>query len=195
MSAADHSPNVAVGWYNESQFSPARPAVPHPERFHTRDIQATEDEVIEMVHGIIRGIQPTWCVETGTSRGFLAKRIGDALAINGGGTLVTYESEEETWLEAQDQVGTYPQIISLNEPSMRPWEHGPIDFAWFDSLLELRWREFDFYAPHMSTGAIVCFHDCAPRFGPWSDQVRHDPRIRVIDMPTPRGMLMGRLVQ
>lgn len=189
----NHSPNVAVGWYGEAQFSPARPEVPHPERFHTYDLQGTEYEVIEMVHGLIRGIQPTWCVETGTSRGFLARRIGDALAMNGGGTLVTYEPEEETWLEAQEQIGQYHSIISINEKSMQPWTWGPIDFAWFDSLIELRWQEFDFYYPHMSPGALICWHDCAPRFGTWSDQVRNDPRLRVIDMPTPRGMLMGRI--
>lgn len=190
------SPNIEVGYYNEGRFTKPSPECPHPERWHTWDIQATEVEVIEMVGGLIRGLQPDLVLETGTSRGFLSYRIGMALRENGHGYLHTYEPVEDTWNEAVTNTAQVEDVVTChNLPSMVPWEYGELDFCWFDSLLELRWREFDFYYPYMSPRCVVGFHDTAAHFGDWSLDVASDERLEMIQLPTPRGVILGRVVK
>jgi hypothetical protein len=190
-----NSPNIPVGWYNEAQFTAPRAECPRPDHWHTYDIQGTEAEVIDMVGGLIRGLQPEVVLETGTSRGFMALRIATALTDNGHGHLHSYEPDEEPYSYAVGNVWPYETATLHNLPSMVPWEYGPIDFAWFDSLLDLRWREFDFYYPHMSDRCVVGFHDTAPHFGFWPAQVRFDDRLSIIDLPTPRGVILGRVLK
>jgi hypothetical protein len=190
------SPNIPVGYYNEAEFTHPRPDCPHPENWHTWDIQGTEAEVIEMVGGLIRGLQPDVVLETGTSRGFMSYRIGMALRENGHGHLHTYEPVEETWAEAVANTVDVSDVVTLhNLPSMVPLECNPIDFCWFDSLLDLRWAEFDFYYPQLSDRCVVGFHDTAPHFGDWTLDVVADERLEIISLPTPRGVILGRVVK
>ena len=187
--------NIEPGWYSEAAFTKPTNECPHPEYWHTYDLQGTEAEVIDLVAGMIRGLQPDVVLETGTSRGFMARVIGYALAANGHGHLHTYEPDAETFVEAVATVNNAKTVTVHNEPSMVPWTYGPIDFAWFDSLVELRWSEFDFYYPHMSNRCVVGFHDTAPKFGDWPAAVRSDSRLQSFDLPTPRGVILGRVVK
>ena len=78
---------------SEARFTPPRVECPHPERWTSEDIEATENEVIEGVYGLVRMLQPAYVVETGTHRGFMAASIGRALQANGHGRLDTVEIE------------------------------------------------------------------------------------------------------
>lgn len=188
--------NIEPGWYSEAGFTKPTAECPHPEYWHSYDLQGTEAEVIDLVGGLVRGLQPDVVLETGTSRGFMAAMIGHALTANGHGHLHTYEPDEETFTEAVATVAEVAGAVTVhNEPSMVPWTHGAIDFAWFDSLVELRWPEFDFYFPHMSHRCVVGFHDTAEKFGDWPVPVRDDVRIQSFDLPTPRGVILGRVIK
>jgi len=190
---SEEPPNVEVGYYNEGKFTRPTPHCPHPENWHTRDIQATEVEVIEMIAGMVRGLQPDVVLETGTSRGFMAQAIGEALDKNGHGVLHSYEPHAATWNEAMKRVGL-DRVRLHNEPSMVPWEHGPIDFAWFDSLTDLRQAEFEFYLPHFSDRAAIGFHDTAPHFGDWTIPLVGsliDNGFIPFELPTPRGVILA----
>jgi len=191
----DESPNVPVGYYSEAQFTRPTARCPNPERWHAFDIQGTEVEVIAMVAGFIRGLQPSVVLETGTSRGFMAHAIGEALEANGHGTLHSFEPHGPTHTEASKRCVGMDNVELHNAKSMQPWTHGPIGFAWFDSLLELRQREFEHYLPHLSPQAVVGFHDTAPHFGNWTAplvDVLHKSKFLVLELPTPRGVILGR---
>jgi hypothetical protein len=191
---ADHSPNIEVSRYNEADFTRPRALCPNPSYWHTHDLQGTEIEVIEMVAGMIVGLQPETVLETGTSRGFMAKAISDALDANGHGNLISYEPHAPTHTEAANRV-TSPKADLRCEPSMQTWIDGPIDFAWHDSLISLRQPEFGFYLPHYSNRAVVCFHDTAPHFGQWSEALRSDlayAGFSYLDWPSPRGVIIAR---
>ena len=49
----------------EARFTSPSELCPHPERWTSRDIEATENEVLELVHGLIRALQPDLVLETG----------------------------------------------------------------------------------------------------------------------------------
>lgn len=186
-----HSPNVAVGPYAESEFTAPDVRCPHPEWWTTMDAQSTEVEVIEMVGGLVRGLQPETCLETGTSRGFMARAIGTALNLNGHGILHSYEPDEATFREAVATLAeSGARVILHNAPSMSGWKDAPIDFAWFDSLTTLRAAEFTYYRQWMHAGTVVGFHDTAPRFG-WRQQLTLVGGLALIDLPTPRGVALG----
>lgn len=193
MAYPEHSPNCDVGFYQESEFTRPTIRCPKPERWHTRDLQGTEVEITEMVAGLIVGHQPNVVLETGTSRGFMAEAIADALHVNGHGKLISYEPDLTAHAEADARISSH-RVELRSEPSMQPWTDSLIDFAWHDSLISLRLPEFRFYLPYYSQRAVVCFHDTAPHFGQWSDTLRSElttAGFSYIDWPSPRGVIIA----
>ena len=178
---------------SEARFTAPRDDCPHPHYWHSVDGDATELEVTDFIYGLVRGIQPDICLETGTHLGYTARAIGRALAENGHGWLHTYEPKKEKVYAASMGATKLPITFHIAE-SMTPWEGVPIDFAWFDSLLPLRAKEFNFYLKYMHPRTMVAFHDAGPHHGAWSDELRTHPNLKVIDLPTPRGCLVGRVV-
>ena len=178
----------------EAEFTHPTERCPNPAYWHTYDAQSTEVEVIEMVAGMIRGLQPEVVLETGTSNGWMANSIGAALNRNGHGILHTFEPHTATWNEAKALVSWREHVVLHNEPSMVPWTFGPIDFAWHDSLVDLRRAEFEFYLPHYSDQVVLGFHDTAPHFGTWPKSLAHSLQsngFSLIELPTPRGVILA----
>jgi hypothetical protein len=77
----------------------------------------------------------------------------------------------------------------------------PIDFAWFDSLPDLRVKEFLRYRTQtpfgLRPGAIVGFHDCGPQHEPLRSQVEtlaNDGLIKPIYLRTPRGVIFAEVL-
>lgn len=173
---------------NESVWTAPRDDCPHPEWWHAADGQGTELEVTALVAAFVRALQPEYVLETGTHTGQTAHAIGLALLENGHGELETLEPDYEKCQIAlrrcsypKDLPVTVQQIKSLDFEVDR-W----IDFAWFDSLLDLRVLEFEHFRPWLSPGAIVGFHDTGPHKGDFGEQVAElGPTLQ---LPTPRGV-------
>lgn len=184
----------ALSSRKESRFTSPRPDCPFPERWHSFDSDATEDEVSEFIYGMIRAIQPDICLETGTHLGHTSKFIGKALKKNGQGILHTYEPNASKVEKAKAYCVGLPIQFHAAE-SMTQWSGEQIDFAWFDSLVPLRSKEFEFYYPYMTNRTIVGFHDAGLHHGPWSNTLRTSSKLKVIDLPTPRGCLVGMVIK
>lgn len=153
------------GHYSEAEWTPPRPDCPHPEHWTCADGDSTEHQVTDLVAAFVRATQPELAVETGAAFGDTTLAIGMALYRNRHGRLVSLEIAEDRCEYARKRHADHPLALPveiLQIPSLDWNPPGPIGFAWFDSLPELRVPEFMRYKPFMEPGTIVGFHDCGP---------------------------------
>jgi predicted O-methyltransferase YrrM len=179
---------------SEARFTPPSETCPHPEYWTSMDEQSTENEVLELVAGFIRALQPEFVIETGSAYGYGARVIGRALQENGHGRLVTLEVDGDRWRVARMATAHLP-VTCLRQSSETYVPEQTIDFVWFDSLFELRVGEFRAYYPYMTNRTIVGFHDTADHH-PVGAEIRvlqDEGLITPIYLPTPRGVVFAQV--
>lgn len=182
--------------FRESRwYAAADDRCPHPERWHSLDIMATEFEVSELVAGFVRALQPDYVIETGTASAQTTYLIGRALRKNGHGRLVSLEIDPACVRAGQHMCRRLPVEVR-RQSSMEFTPEEPVDFAWFDSF-ELRVLEFRRYLPYMHARTIVGFHDTAI---PSESALREglaslidEGLLRMIELPTPRGVAFAQV--
>lgn len=185
---------------SEAEFTAPRPDCPHPEHWHAEDAYATEAEVTGFVAAMVRAVQPEYVLETGTHTGTTARAIGQALAANGHGHLVTIERDAAKAAAAGEMLARTPGPVGAGLPVMVV--HGdslgyvpeqPIDLAWLDSATDARVPEFYRFRPYLSPRAVVMFHDTGPHqpLAGLLGQLRDV--LDLVTLPTPRGVSIGRL--
>lgn len=145
----------------ESNFTPPSVLCPHPERYHSHDEDATEDEVTQLVAAMVRSLRPDFVLETGTYQGHTTFAIADAL-IDNDVDIVTIELDYERWLAAYDAFLGDPNVTVVHGRSLDYVPPKPIDFAWFDSAIDIRADEFRYFHSYMHSRTVVGFHDTAP---------------------------------
>lgn len=181
--------------YSESRFTVPRPDCPVPGYWHSDDDDSTEWEVTWLVAAFVMALQPEYVVETGSAFGQTSQAIGQALQANGHGLLVTLEPDTERAGIVRRRCAGLPVEV-LTQSSMDFTPEQEIDFAWFDSLIPLRPRELERYAPFMSQRAVVGFHDTGPHHatrGYLQTVLDSGLLINPLFLPTPRGVCFGRV--
>ncbi len=172
----------------EAQFTWPSDDCPRPDWWHSWDSDSAEVEVGEFLYGLVRLLQPSFVVETGTAFGRTAEQIGLALRANGHGHLDTLELDPERCETAAERCRGLPVTV-LERDSLTYTPHRPIDLGFFDSELHLRADEYTHLVPHAAEHAVAVFHDTAPhhRLRP---QLAHLP---LLYFATPRGLAIGPL--
>lgn len=179
---------------SESMFTPPSEFCPHPERWNAADGLATEFEVIELVAGFVRAIQPNLVVETGTHHGFTSQAIGQALQKNGHGKLITLDYDGECCKIARERCKGLPvDVLYQNSLHWIPTEQ--VDFGWFDSEAIYRPQEILKYYPFLK-GAIIGIHDTGPQHPTrrYLEESLGPDKFRPIYLRTPRGVCFAEIV-
>ena len=179
----------------ESRFAPPREHCLHPEWWHSMDTEATEFEVSEAVAGLIRALQPQYVVETGTSSAQTAIAIGAALKRNGHGRLVSLDIVPENVERGRQLCHGLPVEVRL-QSSLDFVPEQPIDFAWFDTVQDMRHLEYRRYHAYMHARTIVGFHDTAS-YQPtrrFVDELEADGILKAIDLTSSRGFTLGQAI-
>lgn len=188
---------------SEDRFTWSTTLCPNPRYWTSTDGDSTEVEVSVLVGGLVRGLQPDYCVETGAAWGQTTWAIGQALSLNGHGHLVSLEPDQERAEATVNRCQRLPVTVLVQESLS--WEpEQVIDFAFFDSFYELRVPEFRAYRRFLRSGSIVAFHDSAPEHGAHRIPSGLDLRseiaaelsedLRFIHLPTPRGITLGEVL-
>jgi predicted O-methyltransferase YrrM len=159
-----------------------------------------EVEVLEFLYAFVRLVKPSHILETGTWRGFSACAMGHALSRNGFGRITTLEYNPEIAEVASANLSKMHQsenvtVVVGDSREFVPTER--IDFALLDSDISIRHLEFLHFKEHFSKSAFVAFHDVAPHHGALNDNVQgliREGLIHGLDLPTPRGLFLGRVL-
>jgi len=179
--------------YNEADFTEPSDDCPHPEYWHSADVEATEAEVIEFIAAFMRALQPELVVETGTYKGDMASAIGSALKRNGHGRLITFEVDAALHAVAVKRCRKLPVDLKLGS-SLEWAPQEKIDFCWLDSGLDTRIKEFNRYYA-MLKGGFVAIHDTAPHHQVRALVQEHlSDRISPLWLPTPRGVMLAQVL-
>lgn len=185
----DHPPILS-----EVTWTAPRAHCPHPERWHATDQDSTEIEVSALVAAFVTALRPDFVVETGTNIGLTAQAVGRALADAGHGRLVTLETDPDFADIARERcIGLPVDVLHMSSLDYQPDQ--PIDFAWFDSLVQIRALEYVRYLPVMHDRTVVGFHDTGPQHPVtgYLDQLVADGLMtEPLYLPTPRGVGFAR---
>ncbi|HEY2295243.1 MAG TPA: class I SAM-dependent methyltransferase [Thermoanaerobaculia bacterium] len=145
----------------ESEFTLPRPDCPHPEYWLAPGPSSTELEVSRLVGAFVRALKPELAIETGTGFGQTAELIGQALARNGRGRLVSLEVDPERVESSRQRCAGLPVEV-LQMPSLEYVPDQGIDFLWIDSLEELRPAEISRFAAWATPRCVIGIHDTGP---------------------------------
>lgn len=179
--------------YAESRFTQPRPDCPNPQWWTSADSDSTEVEVTALVAAVVTALQPDYVIETGAAFGQTSEAIGHALLSNGHGRLVTLEVDPARVRQARARCAGLPVEVR-QESSLEFTPDSPVDFAWFDSLFDLRPREFERYLPYMHARTVVGFHDTGPQHPVRAQLDLLENRgllLSPLYLPTPRGVCFG----
>jgi len=181
----------------EGRFTPPSKECPNPDWWTSEDDQATEDQVLDGLYGLVRLLQPQFVLETGSHLGFGTLRIAQAIDLNGHGTLLSVENDHLLFAEAKKKVKHFPFVRMRLCDSLELEIDQPIDFAWFDSGPGwLRYQEFERFFPMMHDRTVVAFHDTGLQHPEIRESVQKLMKRRLCDgalLPTPRGIFLGRV--
>jgi predicted O-methyltransferase YrrM len=158
-----------------------------------------ETEVLDLLHVLVRLIKPERVLETGTWIGLSSCAIGTALVANGFGRLTTLEVNADAHVCALENLKRYRVehvVDALLLSSMEFTSTAKFDLVFFDSELALRIEEFHRFRQWLSDEGVIVFHDTAPHHGVVGEAVKGLVATGVIaglDLPTPRGIFLGKL--
>lgn len=194
----------------ESRFTSPTTLCPRPQEWHSTDGDSTEVEVSELAYGLVRALQPVLCVETGTGFGQTTWQIVAALGMNGHGSLLTFETDHERCQQFRADpayvAANRQSLVKLIEGDVHGWrgDGRTVEFAWIDSFYESRVPDFLHLRQFMRIGSIAVFHDTAPGHGSHRIPSGRDLRnelyaellgvIRLVNLPTPRGLTIAEVI-
>lgn len=189
---------------DESRWTRPTQLCPHPNRWHSVDVEATEVEVSEFVAAAVRAHQPDVVFETGTYTGQTTKMIASVLD-ECGGRLVTFEMLKRNVSGAQHTMMHRDFVKFVHADTMSVdfgWylhDGENVDFAWLDSGMYdhktkqlIRIAELTKLRPYLSRRAIVMMHDTAPHH-PLRAALRAIDWMTWVHLPTPRGVSIGQM--
>ncbi|MGH6834175.1 MAG: class I SAM-dependent methyltransferase [Methylocella sp.] len=158
-----------------------------------------EVEVLDFLYVLTKLIKPSEVVETGTWLGLSGCAIARGLVENGFGHLTTLEVNQDahkTALETIDERSVSHVVSALLQSSMEFTPDRQLDMVLFDSELALNVDEFEHFRPWLSPGAIVIFHDTSSHEGVVISGISAliaEGRLSGVNLPTPRGIFIGKM--
>ena len=133
--------------------------------FTAKNAGTVEDEYGELLYSLIRAAKPETVLETGSYHGETSVVICSALRKNGFGKLITIELVHEYANEARVNLAnaghTEYELVEAFSCDYLNSANVLFDFAFYDSLLELRAKEFEICLQRglFRKGAFAVFHD------------------------------------
>ncbi|MBV6459381.1 MAG: hypothetical protein HONBIEJF_02529 [Fimbriimonadaceae bacterium] len=159
---------------SESDVHPHSP-VERAHLFHSFDGGSTEIEVLTFLNALVLLFKPTTLLETGSGQGYGTIALAAAIKENGFGKLQSLEFDSNTAREALAKLQRFDDkllpLVDIHVGESLDFLSGydgpPFDFAFFDSDLKIRHREFEIlkFRDKLRPGAVCVFHDTSRHRG------------------------------
>jgi predicted O-methyltransferase YrrM len=187
---------LPVGSALSPEKSSPRSECPEPQLWSMLDGWTAEVETLEFLYSLARLLKPKFIVETGTWHGHAACAMGHALRANGRGRLATLEIDAASCAVATSnveaaQLSKLVEVVNCDSLQYAPPQR--IDLLLLDSDLAAREPEFWHFAPSLSPGAFVVFHDTSEIHAIVREGVSRIVRagaLRTLSFATPRGLML-----
>ena len=191
--------SLLIPQHRESDFTAPSVWAPRPDLYGAFTTDAAEEEVCELLASLVRAIKPCFVLETGTHEGRSAVYIADALRRNKYGRMVSleinsdYAAEARRLLALNGLLGVGIGLCEAIEVSSFDYiPPQPIDFLFSDSELGTRQQELERMRPFLAPRAWVAVHDSLTHRSVMGD-LTSVGWIERVDIPTPRGLTIGRI--
>jgi hypothetical protein len=186
---------------SKPEVSLPSPECPAPQRWRCYDNDATEVEVLEFLHALVRMLKPSVIVETGTYLGYGTAYLASA-CVETGGTVHTAEVDTERSGKAATLAAErgLTNIVFHHCAGTQMIETLPtIDFAFLDSVFGgVRIDELRLVLPRLSRGGIIAIHDTSSYHAPFGGPrqgvlaLAAELGLGLIMFDTPRGLALLR---
>lgn len=185
--------------YRESDFTVPTAWAPRPDLYGAFGTDAAEEEVCELLASLVRALKPTFVLETGTHHGRSAVYLADALRRNQYGRMVSLEINADYRKEARRRLWEHEllgygvgscEVVGVSSFDYTPPQ--PIDFLFSDSELGTRLQELERLRLFLAPRAWVAVHDSLTHRSVMGDLTPLG-WIERVDIPTPRGLTLGRI--
>src|SRR2546423_7804097 len=136
------------------------PECPTPDKWRCYNDMATEVEVLQFIHAVVRMLKPKVVIETGTYLAHGTSHIAAALAENGFGHVFSAEPDIGRCNEAQARIksvglDTWTTIINTIGENLITDQPNLVDFAFLDSNFDTRVAEMVLLVPKLSPNGVV----------------------------------------
>lgn len=177
----------------ESEWTAPSDDCPNPELWHSPDRAATEVEVSQFLGALCTVLRPRRVLETGAYKGYSSEAMGRGLV--GIGHLDTLEVDPAFAEEARARVERLP--VTLHEMSSLEFDpKEPLDLMFFDSEYDIRPLEVARFRRFASQRCVWALHDSRHEgLQAALKELRKDDVVtQVLQLPTPRGLALGRYI-
>lgn len=150
----------------ESRQAPHSPAE-RADLFLAHNAASTEIEVLNWLHATVCLLKPRHILETGAADGIGTLALASACRANGFGMVHSIEIDPERCRAGAARlrrygVGAYAQFYAEDSRAFLRRTDLRFDFAWFDSLCEIRADEYDVCRERGILDGPAAFHDTSP---------------------------------
>lgn len=164
------------------------------------DTRTPEAETLDFLYALTRLIKPSAAFESNTWLGLTTCAVAKAMHANGFGEITTLENNADVHASALKNIAnegytSFVKAILANELPFSPEKQ--FELAIFNADDDLQVRRFLQFREYLKDGSIVVICSAASHFPVTAEGIRalqEQKMIHGVDLPTPRGLFVGRLL-
>jgi predicted O-methyltransferase YrrM len=167
------------GWAEIRPESAVHAHVPaeYADWFEAHNTGSTEYEVLNWLYATIRVLKPAAVLETGAADGLGTIALASACAANGFGVVHSVEIEPALCAQLRrrasgQRLSKFVNVQCRSSLDFLQSTDQHFDIGWFDSLCEIRAKEFKICLDRGIIGKLAVFHDTSPTR---SESMHHAP--------------------
>ena len=180
--------------------------------FQSEDSETTEEEYLHLLYALVFALKPVSVLETGSDTGHGSVYIARALRRNKQGFLRSLENDPAVAPVARqnlkvNEVNEWAKVIQVDSLVYLKNTEWRFDFAFFDSLLELRCKELQICLERglLQPGDMFAIHDTSktrwlspevtdPNTARYWEELESMKGIKWLQFPLSRGLTLGQVL-